>query len=118
MNIDKACLRAERGRIGVDGTMRTNVPHIYAVGDVTGNVMLAHVAMAEGECAARNAMGHSSVVSYRSVPRCVYTSPEIACVGLSERSAIEQSGDVEVSGFLFTPRARLCSPRKPEVWSR
>jgi len=99
LNIDKACLKAEMGRIRVDETMRTNVPHIYAVGDVTGGIMLAHVAMAEGECAARNAMGHSSVVSYRAVPRCVYTSPEIACVGLSERSAIEQTGDVEVSRF-------------------
>jgi dihydrolipoamide dehydrogenase len=99
LNIDKACLKAERGRIRVDETMRTNVPHIYAVGDVTGGIMLAHVAMAEGECAARNALGHPSVVSYRAVPRCVYTSPEIACVGLSERSAIEQTGDVEVSRF-------------------
>ena len=73
--------------------MQTNIPHIYAAGDVTGGIMLAHVAMAEGDCAARNALGYLSPLSYRAVPRCIYTSPEVACVGLTEKHAIKERGD-------------------------
>ncbi len=99
MDIEKAGITAERGRIRVDETKRTNIPHIYAIGDVTGGIMLAHVAMAEAECAARNALGCPSSISCKAVPRCVYTSPEVACVGLSEQSALGQAADVEVSRF-------------------
>ncbi len=73
--------------------MRTNVPHIYAVGDVAGNWQLAHTAFREGEVAAENALGHEAEIDYRSTPRPIYTDPEIAAVGLTEEQAREQYGD-------------------------
>ena len=101
MNIEKIGLKTDMGRITVNDRMETNIPHIYAAGDVTGGIMLAHVAMAEGECAARNALGYRSSISYLAVPRCIYTSPEVACVGLTEREAIKEKGEVQVSRFPF-----------------
>jgi dihydrolipoamide dehydrogenase len=101
MNIEKIGLKTEMGRITVNDRMQTNIPHIYAVGDVIGGIMLAHVAMAEGECAARNALGYPSTISYLAVPRCIYTSPEVACVGLTEKEAIKEKGEVQVSRFPF-----------------
>jgi len=101
MNVEKIGVKTDKGRIVVNDRMETNIPHIYAVGDVTGGIMLAHVAMAEGECAARNALGHSSSLSYRAVPRCIYTSPEVACVGLTEKEAVGEKGEVQVSRFPF-----------------
>lgn len=101
MNVEKIGLKTEMGRITVNDRMETNIPHIYAVGDLTGGIMLAHVAMAEGECAARNALGYPSSVSYLAVPRCIYTSPEVACVGLTEKEAIKDKGEVQVSRFPF-----------------
>jgi dihydrolipoamide dehydrogenase len=73
--------------IKVDEYMRTNVPHIYAAGDVTGMSMLAYVASAQGRVAASNAAGHSEVMDYTAVPRCVFTIPEVASVGLNENEA-------------------------------
>lgn len=99
MNIEQIGVEVEKGRIKVNDRMQTSVPHIYAVGDVVGGIMLAHVAMAEGECAARNAMGISSSISYRAVPRCIYTSPEVACVGLTEKNAVKEKGEIQVSRF-------------------
>jgi len=101
LNIEKIGLKTEMGRIKVNERMETNIPHIYAVGDVIGGIMLAHVAMVEGECAARNALGYLSSVSYLAVPRCIYTSPEVACVGLTEEGAIKEKGEVQVSRFPF-----------------
>jgi dihydrolipoamide dehydrogenase len=101
MDVDRIGLKTERGRIAVNERMQTSIPHIYAVGDVTGGIMLAHVALAEAECAARNAMGHHASISYRAVPRCIYTSPEVGCVGLTESKAAEERGGVQVSRFPF-----------------
>ncbi len=101
MNIEKIGLETQMGRIEANDKMQTNIPHIYAAGDVTGGILLAHVAMAEGDCAARNALGYLSSLSYRAVPRCIYTSPEVACVGLTEKHAIKERGEVQVSRFPF-----------------
>jgi dihydrolipoamide dehydrogenase len=100
IGLDAAGVTGERRRIPVDAHMRTNVPHIYAVGDVAGNWQLAHTAFREGEVAAENALGHASAIDYRSTPRCVYTDPEIASVGLSEAQAREQHGDQVVTGTM------------------
>ena len=100
LGIEKIGLKTEMGRIVVNDRMETNVPHIYAAGDLIGGTMLAHVAMAEGECAARNAMGQPSSLSHPAIPRCIYTSPEVACVGLTEKQAAER-GDVQISHFPF-----------------
>ena len=75
IGLEAAGVTAEPRRIPVDSHMRTNVPHIYAVGDVAANWQLAHTAFREGEIAAENALGHASEIDYRSTPRCVYTDP-------------------------------------------
>ena len=70
-----------------DRHMRTNVSHIYAVGDAAGVYQLAHTSFREGEVAAENALGHDVTIDYSAVPRCVYTDPEVAAVGLTEAQA-------------------------------
>jgi dihydrolipoamide dehydrogenase len=98
LNVEKLGLSLEKGAIKVNNRMETNVPGIYAAGDAIGGVMLAHVATAEGECAVRNALGHDSVMNYRAVPSCIYTTPEVASVGMTEEEA-KKTHDVQVGRF-------------------
>jgi len=87
-------------KILVDEYMRTNVPHIYAIGDAAGGG-LAHVATREGEVAAENALGHAVKMDYTAVPYCVYTEPEMAWTGLNEQQAKDAGYDVKVGKFTF-----------------
>jgi dihydrolipoamide dehydrogenase len=97
----------QRTGVDVDLHMRSSVPHIYAVGDVAGVYQLAHSAFREGEIAAENALGHDVEIDYAAVPRCVYTDPEVAAVGLTEAQARERYGDeVAVGKFPFSASAR------------
>lgn len=97
LNVEKAGLSlTKEGRIAVNSHMETSVKGIYAIGDVLGGSMLAHVAMAEGICASENAMGASRKMDYAVVPRCVYSSPEVAGVGLTEAEARARHGDKNV----------------------
>ena len=100
IGLERLEVTAEPRRIPVDSHMRTNVANIYAVGDVAANWQLAHTAFREGEVAAENALGHDSEIDYRSTPRCVYTDPEIASVGLSEAQARELHGEHVVTGTM------------------
>jgi len=100
LNVDRPGLAQENGALIVNERMETNIPRIYAVGDVIGGIMLAHVAIAEGECAARNAMGQAKVMDYKAIPSCVYTSPEVASVGMTEESA-KENYDIQVGRFPF-----------------
>ncbi|MBW1941327.1 MAG: dihydrolipoyl dehydrogenase [Deltaproteobacteria bacterium] len=100
LNTDRLGLATKDGALRVNERMETSVPGIYGVGDVVGGIMLAHVAMAEGECAAKNAMGDESEMRYDVIPSCVYTSPEVAVVGFSEEKARERF-DIEVGRFSF-----------------
>lgn len=93
---------SERGAILVDEHLRTNIPSIYAIGDVTGRNWLAHVASAEGEVAAALACGRPARIRYDLAPRCVFSIPEIAAVGLTEEQAREQYQDVTVGRFAWT----------------
>ncbi|MDQ0272355.1 dihydrolipoyl dehydrogenase [Cytobacillus purgationiresistens] len=89
------------GKIDVNEKMETSIPDIYAVGDVIGGYQLAHVAFQEGTIAAENACGVYNSWDGRAVPRCIYTIPEIACVGMTEKQAKELNGDVNVSVFPY-----------------
>ena len=100
LDLDKLGLATRRGALFVNERMETSVQGIYAAGDAVGGFMLAHVAMAEGECAARNAMGEARVMDYGAVPLCIYTHPEVASVGLTEEEAREKT-DVRVGRFSF-----------------
>jgi dihydrolipoamide dehydrogenase len=77
----------ERGFIAVDRQMRTNVPHIFAIGDVVGQPMLAHKATHEGKVAAEVASGHKSAFDAKAIPSVAYTDPEVAWVGVTETEA-------------------------------
>lgn len=100
LNIDKVGIKHEKGAIAVNSFMETNVSGIYAAGDVIGGIMLAHLASAEGEVAVKNAMGRKEAMRYKAVPSCIYTSPEVAGVGLSEEQARE-SYEIDVGRFPF-----------------
>lgn len=94
-------VRTEKGKVLVDDHMRTNVAGVYAIGDVVGGMLLAHKASEEGVVAAENAMGHESKMSYKAIPACVYTTPEVATVGMSEDQLKEQGVDYKAGKFLF-----------------
>ena len=89
LGLAECSVRSTSRGIGVDKHMRTTAPGIFAAGDVTGNLMLAYVAMAEGRVAAENASGRDTVMEYTAIPHCVYgTTVELASVGISESQAI------------------------------
>jgi dihydrolipoamide dehydrogenase len=89
------------GNIIVDAKMETSVKGIYAIGDAVGGIMLAHLASAEGIVAAENAAGHESTVDYSAVPSCVYTTPEIASVGLTVDKAQAIGKKAKLGKFPF-----------------
>jgi dihydrolipoamide dehydrogenase len=97
LGLDVAGVTAEPRRIPTDDHRRTNVPHIYAAGDVAGYWQLAHTGFREGEVAAENAMGHEATIGSPAVPRPIYTDPEIAGVGLTEAEARERYGDENIA---------------------
>jgi dihydrolipoamide dehydrogenase len=108
-----------RKGIGADDHRRTNVPHIYAVGDCAGYWQLAHTAFREGEVAAENACGHDAVVDNRAVPRPIYTHPEVAGVGLTEAQAREAYGDdVAVGRFPWVANARAVMQAETVGWAK
>jgi len=107
LGLEKLGIDLDGGWIAVNEKMQTNISGIYAIGDVVGGIMLAHVASAEGRCAAENASGIGTIMDYRAVPRCIYTSPEIAFVGLTEVQAKEKYGsDVSIGKFPLTANGR------------
>jgi dihydrolipoamide dehydrogenase len=97
---------SERGLIAVDRQMRTNVPHIFAIGDIVGAPMLAHKASHEGKVAAEVAAGKKSFFDARVVPAVAYTDPEVAWVGLTEDDAKARGVEYEKGAFPWVASAR------------
>lgn len=106
LGLDRIGVEYSQLGIQVKENMQTSVSHIFACGDVIGGIQLAHVAFHEGEVAALNACGIEKTVSYHAVPRCIYTSPEIASVGLTELQARDKYGDVRIGEFPFTANGK------------
>ncbi|MCX7975815.1 MAG: dihydrolipoyl dehydrogenase [Bellilinea sp.] len=97
----------ERGFIKIDERMATNVPGIWAIGDVTGQLLLAHVASAMGIVAAENIAGVPTVkLDYRMMPRATYCQPQVASFGLTEAQAKEQGYEVKIGRFPFQPNGK------------
>jgi len=96
----------ERGFIPVDKQMRTNVPHIYAIGDIVGNPMLAHKAVHEGKVAAENIAGHKSFFEPLTIPSVAYTDPEVAWMGLTETEAKAKGIEYEKGSFPWAASGR------------
>ncbi|SBS76916.1 Dihydrolipoyl dehydrogenase [uncultured Mycobacterium sp.] len=98
----------DRKAIGIDDYMRTNVPHIYSIGDVTGKLMLAHVAEAMGVVAAETIAGAETLAlgDYRMLPRATFCQPQVASFGLTEQQARDEGYDVKVAKFPFTANGK------------
>ena len=93
LNAEGIGLEFDRRAIKTDASMRTNIPNIYAIGDVNGKVMLAHTASHEGMVAVADLCGHQETMNYERIPSCIYLDPEIACIGLTEAHARERYGE-------------------------
>lgn len=94
-------VQMKKGHIETDSQMRTNIPGLYAIGDVTLSEQLAHVAYMEARTAVFNIMNQLSSVDYSAIPHCIYTNPEVASVGLSENKARDIYGSVKIAKFPF-----------------
>ncbi len=99
-------LKMEEGAINVNECLETNIEGVYAIGDVLGKYMLAHVASYEGEIAAENALGRKRQADYRAVPTCIFTYPEIAGVGITEQDAKDSRIPHKVNKFPFAACGR------------
>jgi dihydrolipoamide dehydrogenase/pyruvate dehydrogenase E1 component alpha subunit len=107
LGLQEAGVEADRGRVVVDDHLRTNVGGVWAIGDVIGGIMLAHVASYEGVCAVENITGHADrTPDYHAAPNCIYTDPEIANVGIGEKEARERGLEVKVGRFPFAASGR------------
>jgi dihydrolipoamide dehydrogenase len=102
LGLEAVGVQMERGAIVVDDRLATNVPGLWAIGDVTGKLMLAHVGSAQGIVCAENIAGHETVVlDYVAMPRATYCHPQVASFGLTEKEAKEQGHEVKVAKFQF-----------------
>lgn len=108
----------DKGAIVVNEKMETNVPGIYAIGDVTGKFMLAHVASHQGIIAASNAVGQEAVMHYNAVPAVIFTSPEIATVGMTLEQATEKGYQAVVGKFPFQALGKSVAAIETEGFSQ
>lgn len=104
----------ERKFIPVDHQLRTNIPHIFAIGDIVGEPMLAHKASHEGKLAAEIIAGHKTAFDARTIPSVAYTDPEIAWMGLTETEANKQGIDFETASFPWAASGRAISMAREE----
>jgi dihydrolipoamide dehydrogenase len=116
---DKAGVEVDpKGFIPSDSQMRTNVPHIFAIGDVTRNPMLAHKAVHEAHVAAEAAAGHKAHFDARVIPSVAYTDPEIAWVGLTEDEAKKEGAGVGVAKFPWSASGRAIANARDEGFTK
>lgn len=108
----------DRGRVRVNEQMQTNLPGIYAIGDLVHGAGLAHVASTEGEIAADNAMGHSAQMDYNVVPNPIYTFPEIAFVGLTEAEAKAKYPEARVERFPWVAIGKAVAMNETEGFTK
>jgi len=101
INVQRLGIELDKGAIKVGEKMRTNISNIYAVGDVVGKIMLAHVASREGIVAVENISGKEVLMDYKVVPNCVFSMPEVASVGLTEEETRKENDNIKVSKFPF-----------------
>ncbi len=103
LGLEEAGVAVNGDKIAVDEYYRTNVKGVYAIGDITPGPALAHVASAEAVCCVEKICGHEPAkIDYTAIPSCVYTSPEIAMVGLTEKQAVEKGYEIKIGNFPYT----------------
>jgi dihydrolipoamide dehydrogenase len=101
LGLETIGVEMNRRAIKVNDRMETNVPGVYAAGDVVGGIQLAHVASREGEIAVINALSGNEAMQYDAIPSCTFTRPEVSSVGLTEAEARERGSDPKVGRFAF-----------------
>jgi dihydrolipoamide dehydrogenase len=111
-------LETDRGRVKTNARMETNIPNVYAIGDLVGRTWLAHVASVEGEVAAENALGHEATMDYDIVPRCIYTFPEVAAVGLTEQQAKENHSEAHAERFQWRANGKALASGDTEGFTK
>lgn len=109
---------SERGFIPVDKQMRTSIPHIFAIGDIVGQPMLAHKASHEGKVAAECCAGHKSYFDARVIPSVAYTDPEVAWVGYTEQQAKKEGLEFEVARFPWAASGRAIGNDRTEGFTK
>jgi dihydrolipoamide dehydrogenase len=113
----RAGLKIERGCVVTNDRMETNIPNVYAIGDLVGKTWLAHVAMTEGEIAVENAAGRDEHMDYNVVPRVIFTFPEIAAVGLTEAQA-RQRGEVRAEKYPWVANGKALATNETEGFTK
>lgn len=103
-----------KGEIVVDDYMRTNVDGVYAIGDITNKIQLAHVASAQGIATVQTILGNPTKMNYDVVPNCIFTSPEIASVGLTQEEAERRGFKVKVGKFFFLASGKAVASGETE----
>jgi dihydrolipoamide dehydrogenase len=107
LGLDALGVATERGFIKADARMATNVPGVYAIGDVTGKMLLAHVASAQGVTAAEAAAGRTPhTLIYEDMPRATYCQPQVASMGLTEKAARARGLQVKIGKFPFSANGK------------
>ncbi len=101
LGLEEAGVEMEKGFVRIDEHCRTSVETVYAIGDITGKLQLAHVASEQGVVAAEHIMGRESAMDYDVIPSCVFTDPEVGTVGLTEKQARERGAEYSVGQFPF-----------------
>ena len=119
LNADKAGVKVDdRGFIAVDNQMRTNISHIYAIGDIVGQPMLAHKATYEGRLAAEVIAGKKHFNEARCIPSVAYTDPEVAWVGVTENQAKEKNIKYDKGVFPWAASGRALSLNRSEGFTK
>ncbi|MDD4877309.1 MAG: dihydrolipoyl dehydrogenase [Dehalococcoidales bacterium] len=106
LGLAKIGIKTERGSITVNERMETNIPGIYAAGDAIGGILLAHLASEEAIVAVENALGKVASIDNNIVPRCIYTMPEVAAIGLTESQAKEAGLNYNIGNFPFAANGK------------
>lgn len=114
LRLEPVGVELDRGRVVVNERMETSVEGVFAIGDVTGGILLAHVASVEGEVAIDNALGKSAEMDYSAIPGGIFTDPEIASVGLREKDAIEKGIEVKVGRFPYAACGKALTMNETE----
>ena len=115
IGLEDVGIEVERSFVRVDDTMRTSVPNIYAIGDVTGKMLLAHVAMAQGVLAVEGIAGiRSPALDYKKMPRATYCNPQVTSFGYTEKEAGEMERSVKIGKFPFQANGKALALGEPE----
>ena len=118
IGLEAAGVKSERGAILIDEHCRTNVPNIYAIGDVTGKIQLAHVASRQGIVAAECAAGRDRKMDYRVIPSCVFTHVEIGSVGMTSAECASAKIEVKESRFPFMALGKAQAVGETQGWAK